>query len=62
MPLISLIVYLVIFGLIMYLVNTYIPMAAPIKSVLNVVVVIILILWLVNALGLVGPLPNLRLR
>ena len=52
MSLISLIVVFVIVGLILYLVNTYIPMAQPVKTVLNVVVVIILCLWLLSAFGI----------
>ncbi len=63
MTIIGLIVALVIFGLIMWLVNTYIPMDPPIKAVLNVVVVLVLIVWLVSALGLLGSLDvPIRIR
>lgn len=61
MTLIGLIVVLVIVGLILWLVNTYVPMAAPVKAVLNVAVVLILILWLVSALGGL-PILNRPLR
>jgi len=40
-------------GLVLYLVNTYIPMAQPIKRVLNVVVVVLVCLWLFNAFGII---------
>lgn len=46
MDLIQLIVILVVIGVIMYLVNRYIPMEARIKSILNVVVIIAVVLWL----------------
>jgi hypothetical protein len=46
--LISLIVVLVILGLALYLVETYIPMSPPIKTVLRVVVVLVLVLWLLR--------------
>jgi hypothetical protein len=49
--LISIIVTLVVLGLILYLVENYLPMAEPFKVVLRVVVVIALILWLLRAFG-----------
>jgi hypothetical protein len=59
----SLIIALVVFGLILYLINTYIPMAPPVKTILNVVIVIVLILWLCQVFGLLGSLnAPLRLR
>ena len=48
MDLIGLIIVLVVVGLILWLVNTYIPMDPKIKSIINVVVVIAVILWLIN--------------
>jgi hypothetical protein len=50
--LVSVIVTLVILGLALYLVETYIPMSPPIKTVLRVVVVLILVLWLLRLFGL----------
>ena len=47
----NVIVFIVIIGVVLWVVNTYIPMAPPIKSILNVVVVVFLILWLLNAFG-----------
>jgi len=57
---IALLVTLVVVGLILYLVETYIPMSPPIKTVLRVVVVLILILWLVRLFGLDVPLTGFR--
>jgi VIT1/CCC1 family predicted Fe2+/Mn2+ transporter len=61
MSLIGLIVVLIIVGVLLYLVNSVIPMDGKIKLILNVVVVIAVLLWLLNAFGLlsgvnVGPL------
>ena len=53
MPIVSIIVVLVVVGLVLYLINTYIPMAQPIKTVLNVVVVLLTCLWLLNGFGIV---------
>lgn len=51
MSLIGVILTLVIVGIILWLVNTYIPMDATIKKILNIVVVVIVILWLLNGFG-----------
>ncbi len=52
MSLITIIIVLVIVGVILWLVNTYIPMDRKIKTILNVVVVILVILWLLRSFGL----------
>ena len=52
MPIISLIVVLVIVGVLLWLINTYVPMDAKIKNILNIVVVIAVVLWLLSAFGL----------
>jgi len=52
MPLISLIVTLIVIGVLLWLVNTYIPMDAKIKKILNVVVVICVVMWLLYAFGI----------
>jgi hypothetical protein len=51
MTLIGLIITLVIVGIILWLINTYIPMDATIKKILNVVVIVAVILWLLNGFG-----------
>lgn len=53
-PLISLIITLVVVGVILYLINNYLPMDGKIKSILNVVVVIAVILWLLRSIGMLG--------
>ena len=62
MPLISLIVTLVVVGVGLWLINNYIPMDGKIKTILNVVVVIVVVLWLLSVFGLLGSLPPLRVR
>lgn len=60
MPLIHLVVILVVIGVLLWLVNRYIPMEARIKSILNAVVVIAVVLWLLNVFGLMGSLSRIR--
>jgi hypothetical protein len=60
MPLIQLVIVLVVVGVILWLVNSYIPMQATIKKILNVVVIIAVILWLLNAFGVLGSISGIR--
>ena len=62
MSLVSLILLLVILGVLMYVINTLVPMDAGIKKILNIAVIIIVVLWLVQSLGLLGPIGNIRVR
>lgn len=54
----SLIITLLVIGVLVWLINTYIPMAAPIKKVLNIVVVICVVLYLLSAFGVLGRLDT----
>lgn len=60
MTLISLVVTLVVVGLVLYLIETYVPLSPPIKTVLRVVVVLVLCLWILQAFGIVGPTLQVR--
>ena len=60
MPLIQLVVTLVIVGMILWVINSYIPMQATIKKILNAVVVIVVILWLLNVFGVLGPMSGMH--
>lgn len=51
MPIIQILIVLVIVGVVLWLVQTYIPMAAPIKTIITVVVVLILCVWLLTLFG-----------
>jgi hypothetical protein len=61
MPLIHLVITLVVVGVILWLINTYIPMQATIKKILNAVVVIAVIIWLLNVFGFIGPISGFRI-
>ncbi len=60
MPLIHLILILVVVGVILWLVNNYIPMDYTIKRILNVVVTICVIVWLLIVFGVIGSLSGIR--
>ena len=60
MPLIQVVLVLIVVGVLLWLVNTYIPMAGSIKSILNAVVVIVVVLWLLNVFGLLDNISRLR--
>ena len=54
MSLISVVITLVIVGVALWLINTYIPMDGKIKKILNIVVVIVVVLWLLYAFGIIS--------
>ena len=61
MPLLQLVGFLIVVGVLLWLVNTFIPMARSIKSILNAVVVIATVLWILNVTGLLHTLTNIRI-
>jgi hypothetical protein len=61
MSLVSLLLTLIVVGVLLWLVNTYIPMDGKIKNILNIVVVIVLVMWLLRAFGLMDSLSNIRI-
>jgi hypothetical protein len=52
MPLIHVVVVLIVVGVLLWIINRFIPMAGSIKSILNAVVVIAVVLWLLNIFGI----------
>ena len=60
MPLFDIIIALVVVGAALWAINTYIPMAKPVKTILNIVVVVVLSLWLLQAFGIIGSLRSIR--
>lgn len=60
MPLIQLVIVLIVVGVLVWLVNTYVPMDQKIKTILNVVVVIAVVLWLLNVFGLFSSVGNIH--
>lgn len=61
MPLIYLILTLIVAGVMLWLINTYIPMAGSIKAILNLVVVVVVCVWVLQAVGLWQYVVNYRL-
>jgi hypothetical protein len=60
MPLLQVLMVLVVVGVLLWLVNSFIPMAGSIKSILNAVVVIAVVLWLMNIFGLMHSLSRIH--
>jgi hypothetical protein len=60
MSLISLVVTLIVVGVLLWLVNAYIPMDGKIKKILNAVVVICVVVWLLYAFGVLNPSGDIR--
>jgi hypothetical protein len=60
MSLITIVITLMVVGVLLWLINTYIPMDGKIKKILNIVVVVVVVLWLLNAFGVLDHLRNVR--
>lgn len=60
MPLIQVVLVLVVVGVVLWLINRFIPMARSIKSILNAVVIIAVVLWLLNVFGLSSYISTIR--
>jgi hypothetical protein len=61
MSVFSVLLVLIVVGVILWLVNTYIPMDSKIKSILNAVVVILVVLWLLQAFGLLDTMKSMHI-
>jgi hypothetical protein len=62
MPLLSIVITLVVIGVLLWLINNYIPMASGIKRLLNVVVVVIAAIWVLQVVGVWGQITTYRLH
>ena len=60
--LLQMILVLIVVGVLLWLVNNYIPMDSKIKGILNAVVVILVVLWLLQAFGILGSLSNVHVH
>ncbi len=60
MPLTTIVITLIVAGVLLWLINNYIPMDGKIKKILNLVVVVVVVLWLLNVFGVWDQLRNLR--
>ncbi len=61
MPLVQVVIALIVVGVLLWLVDRFIPMQSSIKSILNAVVVIAVVLWLLNIFGLFHSLSGIRI-
>jgi hypothetical protein len=60
MPLFNILVVLIFAGIVLWLINNYIPMDYKIKRIINIVFVIVIIFWLLNVFGLLNGLMNIK--
>jgi hypothetical protein len=61
MSLLTILIVLIVAGVLLWLINSYIPMDRKIKTILNIVVVIVLVLWLLKEFGIFGYLRDVNL-
>ena len=61
MPLVNLVIALIIVGVLLGLINRYIPMAGGIKTILNVVVVVAVCVWVLQSTGLWAPISSYKI-
>lgn len=61
MPILTILIVILVVGVILWLVNSYIPMQRTIKVILNTVVIIILVIWLLKVFGVLDGLQNIRI-
>lgn len=61
MPLINVVIALIVVGVLLWLINNYLPMDGKIKNILNGVVIIVVVLWLLQVFGVIGALSSFRL-
>ena len=61
MPLISVVLTLIVVGVLLWLINTYIPMDGKIKNILNIVVVVAVVIWLLYGFGVLNGSGEIRL-
>jgi hypothetical protein len=61
MPILTILIVILVAGVLLWLVNSYIPMQRTIKGILNAVVVIILVIWLLKEFGFLDSLQNIRI-
>lgn len=59
---ISLLITLIVVGILLWLVNSYIPMDAKIKNIFNIVVVVIVVIWLLQSFGLIDAIRGVRVK
>jgi len=61
MPILTIVIVILVVGVILWLINSYIPMQRTIKNILNAVVVIVLVIWLLKEFGVLDSLWNVTI-
>jgi len=61
MPLLTIVIVLIVVGVLLWLINTYIPMQGTIKNILNAVVIIAVVIWLLQIFGLLDSLSGIHI-
>lgn len=61
MPLLTILLVIIVVGVLLWLINSFIPMDHNIKTILNVVVVIVLIVWLLQVFGILSTLLDIKI-
>lgn len=62
MSLIGIVLTLVVIGVLLWLLNNYVPLDGKMRSIINVVVVIVVVVWVLQGVGLLSSLQNIRIR
>lgn len=60
MSILSILIVIIVIGVILYLVNTYVPMDSKVKMIFNIVVIIVIIIWLLKVFGLFSSLGSIH--
>lgn len=60
MALINLVVVLIVIGILLYCINSFIPMDAKIKQIVNIVVIVAVLLWILSVFGLFSSFSTVR--
>jgi hypothetical protein len=61
MTLVNIAIVLVVVGIVLWLINTYIPMAGGMKSLLNLVAFVVVVVWLLQGFGVIGAIPGVHI-
>ncbi len=62
MPIVNVVVILIVAGVALWAINAYLPMAKPVKRILNIVVVVVICVWLLQIFGLLDSIKNIRVK
>jgi hypothetical protein len=62
MPILTIVLTLILVGVALWVINTYIPMAQSVKKILNVVIVVVLCIWLLQVFGIIGNVKHLTIQ